>query len=185
MAEITDKLLDHDYDGIEEYDNPLPRWWVWLFYLTIAWAVFYTPYYAMKMGNSPVQDYEEDMKAWNELHPQVELAGREEMLKIVQDPAKISAGKAIYSTRCMACHAPDGGGLVGPNLTDDSWLHGGNPDDIARVIYDGVPAKGMIAWKTQLSVDEIYAATAYVWSLYGSTPAKPKAPQGTKFKREP
>lgn len=183
MAQPTDQLLDHSYDGIQEYDNPLPRWWVWLFYITIGWAIFYVPYYALKMGPSPEQMYEEDMKAWNELHPQVELASREEMLKMVVDPAKIAAGKTIYDTRCMACHATDGGGLVGPNLTDDHWLHGGQPDEIARVIYDGVPEKGMIAWKSQLSVDEIYAATAYVWSLHGTTPAKPKEPQGDKVER--
>lgn len=183
MSQPTDELLNHSYDGIQEFDNPLPRWWVWLFYLTIAWAIFYVPYYAMKFGSSPEQMYEQDMKAWNELHPQVQLASREEMMKIVVDPAKIAEGKTIFATRCMACHAPDGGGLVGPNLTDDYWLHGGQPDQIARVIYDGVPEKGMIAWKAQLSPEEIYSATAFIWSLHGTTPAKPKAPQGEKVER--
>lgn len=183
MSKPQDQLLDHSYDGIQEFDNPLPRWWVWLFYLTIAWALVYAPYYATKKGASPEEDYEADMKAWAELHPTVELAGREEMMKIVKDPAQVAAGKAIFDTRCMACHAADGGGLVGPNLTDSFWLHGGQPDEIARVIHDGVPAKGMIAWKAQLSLKEIYAATAYVWSLHGTTPAKPKAPQGEKVER--
>lgn len=183
MAEVKDELLDHDYDGIQEYDNPLPRWWLGMFYICIAYAVFYMPYYGMAYGPTPEQEWEQDMEAWNELHPQVELASAEEMAEIVKDPAKIAAGKEIYNMRCLACHAADGGGLVGPNLVDDYWLHGGSPVDIAKVIYDGVPAKGMIAWKSQLSVEEIYAATAFIYSLHGTTPAKPKDPQGEKFER--
>ena len=180
MADVKDELLNHSYDGIQEYDNPLPRWWVGMFYATIAWSIFYIPYYALEMGDSPESAYEKDMEKWNELHPVVELASAEEMAVIVADEARISKGKAIYDIRCIACHLADGGGLVGPNLTDEYWIHGGSPEKVAHTIYHGVPEKGMIAWKTQLNIEEIYAATAYIMSLQGTTPAKPKAPEGTK-----
>jgi cytochrome c oxidase cbb3-type subunit 3 len=181
MSAPTDKLLDHNYDDIQEYDNPLPRWWVQLFMLTVAWSIFYVPYYASGAGQSPEAAYEEDMAEWNKLHPPVVLATAEEMASIVTDPAKVAQGKEIFATRCAACHAADGGGLVGPNLTDAYWIHGGKPVAIAKTIYDGVPEKGMIPWKTQMSVDEIYAVTAYLHTgLKGTTPATAKAPEGTQ-----
>ena len=181
MSEVKDELLSHDYDGIQEYDNPLPSWWVGMFFLTIIFAVFYIPYYATGMGASPEADYEADMQEWVKLHPPVNLASEGEMAELVKDPEQIAAGKKIFDEKCMACHAPDGGGLVGPNLTDAYWLHGGKPTEIAKTIFEGVPEKGMISWKTQMSLPEIYAATAYIKSLKGTTPATPKAPEGLKI----
>ena len=136
MSEVKDELLSHDYDGIQEYDNPLPSWWVGMFFLTIIFAVFYIPYYATGMGASPEADYEADMQEWVKLHPPVNLASEEEMAELVKDPEQIAQGKKIFDEKCMACHAPDGGGLVGPNLTDAYWLHGGKPTEIAKTIFE-------------------------------------------------
>jgi cytochrome c oxidase cbb3-type subunit 3 len=178
MAKVTDELLDHDYDGIKEYDNPLPGWWLYGFYACIAWAVAYVPYYHFMGGTLPEEAYAQDMEEWYKLHPPVQLAGAEEMKSIIADQAKVERGKEVFQIRCASCHAADGGGLVGPNLTDEFAIHGGAPHQLVKVVYDGVPAKGMLAWKHQLSLDDIYAVTAFAYSLQGTTPAKPKAPEG-------
>lgn len=185
MSKVTDELLDHDYDGIREYDNPLPAWWRYLLYGSIAWAFVYYPFYQFGSGKLPTEAYEEDMAEWLKLHPPVQLAGAEEMSAMLANGELRSQGEAIFKIRCAACHAPDGGGLVGPNLTDDFSIHGGAAHEMVRVVYDGVPAKGMLAWKTQLSLDEIYAVTVYAHSLRGTTPAKPKAPEGEAIVEEP
>jgi len=181
VSEVKDELLNHTYDDIQEYNNPLPSWWVGLFILTTVWSLFYIPYYATGSGATPEADYEADMVEWEKLHPTVTLASAEEMLVIVKDPNNISQGQKIYMERCLPCHAADGGGLVGPNLADEFWIHGGRPHEIAKTIYDGVPEKGMIPWKSLLSVDDIYALTAFLETLKGTTPAKPKAPEGNKI----
>ena len=181
MARETDELFEHDYDGIQEYDNPLPRWWVYMFVLTFVFGVVYIPYYHFGPGKLPLQAYEEDMEAWWKLHPPPKLAPPEELAAMAGDEALVAAGQSIYTIRCASCHAPDGGGLVGPNLTDDFAIHGGSFPEIAATIFHGVPDKGMISWKTQLKMDELYAVAAYVHSLRGTTPANPKDPQGDKI----
>lgn len=178
MSDIKDPLLDHDYDGIKEYDNPLPSWWVWLFILTIVWTVGYIPYYHFGPGKLPSELWQANMQAYLEAHPPVTLPGLDVLEGIGKDETKIAAGKAVYDVRCASCHAPDGGGLVGPNLTDDFALHGWGMEPIARTVLDGVPEKGMQAWKSTLSLDEILAVSAYVKSLRGKTAATPKAAQG-------
>jgi cytochrome c oxidase cbb3-type subunit 3 len=178
MADAPDRAFEHDYDGIQEYDNPLPRWWVWLFVATTAWGVAYVPWVHLGPGAVPVEEYEADMKAWYDLHPPAKLASDDELAAMARQPELVSAGAPIFQTRCASCHLMDGGGLVGPNLTDDFSLHGFAMPQIVRVIHDGVPDKGMIAWKGQLRLDEIYAVAAYVRSLRGTKPASPKAPQG-------
>ena len=177
MAAPPDDLLDHDYDGIREFDNPLPKWWVYLFYGCIAFAIAYIPYYHFGPGPLPREEWAADMTQWWEDHPPPELASAAELEAMAADPAFVAAGQATYSIRCVSCHAIDGGGLVGPNLTDDFTLYGQDHDKMVAVIYHGTK-NGMLAWKNDLSLTEIYQVGAYVHTLRGTTPKTAKAPQG-------
>lgn len=179
MAKVTDQSFDHDYDGIKEYDNPLPRWWVWLFVGCVVWAAAYVPYYHFGPGQLPAEAYADDMAAWLLAHPPEPLPDESALAAMAAaDPSLVSIGQSIFASRCATCHAPDGGGQVGPNLTDDHALHGWSRAAIVQVIHDGVPAKGMLSWKNQLTREEIYAAGLYVHSLRGTSPAAPKPPEG-------
>ncbi len=184
MSKPTDEVLDHDYDGIKEYDNPLPKWWVYLFYGTIAFAGTYVPYYHFGPGELPRETWAASMNEWYEQHPPTKLATAAELEQMAADPNFVLAGEAIYKVRCVSCHAADGGGLVGPNLTDDFSVYGYERDKIVAVIFNGTP-KGMLAWKDQLTLDEIYQVGAYVRTLRGTAPAKPKAPEGEPIVDQP
>lgn len=177
MAAPPDDLLDHDYDGIKEFDNPLPKWWVYLFYGCIAFAIVYIPYYHLGPGPLPREQWAEDMTKWWADHPPPKLASHEELEAMSGDPNFVTSGEATYKVRCIACHAMDGGGLVGPNLTDDFTIYGQDRDKMVAVIYHGTK-NGMLPWKDQLSLTEIYQVGAYVHTLRGTTPAKAKEPQG-------
>jgi cytochrome c oxidase cbb3-type subunit 3 len=172
-------LMDHDYDGIQELDNNLPRWWVWLFYITIIFSAVYMVYYHVAHAG-PLQDaeYKNEMKAGDQLKNGA--MGRFEAgigtLTPSADAAVLDSGRQTYAKFCAPCHRNDGGGLVGPNLTDDYWIHGSTFPDNVKVIWDGVPAKGMITWKAILKPDEIYAVASYIYTLRGAklaTPGKP------------
>ncbi|MEX1362849.1 MAG: cbb3-type cytochrome c oxidase N-terminal domain-containing protein [Nannocystaceae bacterium] len=178
MAKVTDQSFDHDYDGIKEYDNPLPGWWVWMFILCVAWAVVYIPYYHFGPGQLPVEFYDEDMAAWLAAHPPEPLPDEAQMIAMADDPTLLATGQSVFVSRCVTCHGPDGGGQVGPNLADEYTIHGYSRATIVRVIHDGVQEKGMLAWKNQLSREEIYGAALYVYGLRGTTPTNPKEPQG-------
>ena len=184
-----DRLLAHDYDGIEEYDNPLPGWWVWLFWATIAFSVVYAVYYHLGPGQSVHEQYAEDVRTAAEQQARAAAAAgtpTDEALKALQgDPKVMTAAREMFAARCAACHGPQAQGLIGPNLTDEYWLHGGKLTDIYNTISEGVPEKGMVRWKDQLSPDEIRAMAAFVGSLQGTNPPNPKPPQGTKASGEP
>jgi cytochrome c oxidase cbb3-type subunit III len=177
-------LLDHEYDGIRELDNKLPRWWVWLFYLSIVFAVVYLAYYhvfakgELAERGQMVAEYRQEMKAGSEL--KAAAMGKFEAsiptLKPSTDPALLDAGKRTFLTLCAPCHRPDGGGLVGPNLTDDYWIHGSNFADNVTTIWNGVPAKGMVTWKNTLKPDQIYEVASYIYTLRGAKLEKPGKP---------
>lgn len=183
-----DRLLDHIYDGIQEYDNPLPGWWVWLFWATIVFSVLYMVYYHLGPGPSILSEYEEEARMAQAQQARlgaVEGPVSDEALRAAaRDAGAMAAAKEIFATRCAACHGPGGGGLIGPNLTDEYWLHGGRPTDIYRVIAEGVPDKGMVPWKGQLRPAELTSVTAYVLSLQGTNPANAKPPQGARVTGE-
>ena len=176
-------MLDHEYDGIRELDNNLPPWWVWMFYATIIYAFVYLIYYhVLPYGENQEEEYLSEMRA-AELEKEAYLATVKDLIdensvEYLGDAADLAAGKAIYDGNCMACHAPDGGGGVGPNLTDEYWLHGGSIKDIFRVVKYGVPTKGMIAWESQLSPLQMAQVSSYIKDFGGTTPAAPKEPQG-------
>ncbi|MFN8574191.1 MAG: cbb3-type cytochrome c oxidase N-terminal domain-containing protein [Gemmatimonadaceae bacterium] len=186
------RLIDHNYDGIQEYDNPLPRWWVYLFYATIIFAVLY--YFnvpGVGIGKGRIADYEADMAAAKAKYAAVaattggETPTPEQLAAAATDQNVVAAGKAVFATNCVACHKADGGGMIGPNLTDDFWIHGGTLPEIRNTIDQGVLAKGMPQWGKVLKPADITAAAVYVTTLHGTNPPGAKAPEGTNVAAPP
>ena len=173
-------LLDHEYDGIRELDNKLPRWWVWLFNLSILFAVLYFGYYhVLGKGKLMVAQYQEEMALGTEIKARAmtEFENSMTSLQPSKDAAVLAEGKDTFMKLCAPCHRPDGGGLVGPNLCDDYWIHGSNFVDNLKTIWEGVPAKGMVTWKGTLKPSTIYAAGSYIYTLRGTNPKNPKPPE--------
>ncbi len=179
-----EKLLDHDYDGIQELDNPLPRWWIYGFYLTIIFSVLYVGYYEFGPGQSLQQVYEARVGAIEEKRAAEKQGGFDDavLLAAAKDHAAVATGGEVYATRCAACHGAVGEGLIGPNLTDEFWLHGGSPGAIAKTIRDGVGDKGMPAWGDSITPDELKAAVGFILTLQGTNPPNAKEPQGESYK---
>ncbi len=186
----SDILLDHNYDGIKELDNHLPPWWKWLLYGTIVWAAVYMIVYHVT-GSFPLMDaeYQEEVAFAEEQRAKLLAANPpvaidESALAYTEDEEIIQKGRKVYVTNCASCHMPEGQGSIGPNLTDEYWLHGGSVKDIFTVIKNGVVEKGMIPWGPVLSPEQIRDVTFYIMSIRGTTPANPKAPQGALYKPE-
>lgn len=182
-----DIMLDHDYDGIKELDNVLPPWWVYLFYGTIIFAAVYLVRFHI------VGDYTQA----EEFNKEVELAELEksklpkdpadevsyETVVALTDAASLAKGKEIFTNACAACHKADGGGLVGPNLTDDHWINGGGIKNIFKLISEGSKNNpSMVAWKSNLSSKDIQSIASYILTLKGSNPQGAKAPEGEIWK---
>ena len=170
-------LLDHEADGIKELDNNLPRWWVWLFHLTIAFSVFYMVYYhLLDAGDLQIAEYEKQRSVGEKIKN--EAIGKFEAhlasLTPSQEPAVLAQGLQTYTALCAPCHRADGGGLVGPNLCDDYWIHGSNYIDSLKTIINGVPEKGMLTWRGVLKPSEIQAVASYIHQFRGTTPPNPK-----------
>lgn len=188
VEEEDEIILDHDYDGIKELDNNLPPWWKWLFYVTIAWGAFYMLYYEVfEVGMDQVEEYKEEVRI-AEIQKAEYMAGNKvvtlESVERVTDAAALSEGEQVYQKHCAACHGKEGGGLVGPNLTDEYWIHGGGIKNIFKTIRDGVVEKGMISWESQLSGVEMQNVSSYVMSLEGTNPPGAKPPEGEKWTPE-
>ena len=156
-----DHILGHEdeADGIQEYDNPLPDWWVGLFWATIVFALAYGIHYHFIAHRSPQKALAQEMAAAEERWPVTEPAGEEGLTLTV---AAAAAGEAIFTTNCVACHGADLRGGIGPNLLDDEWIHGGSPEAILNTIANGVPDKGMLAWGPILGAEKVREAAAYV-----------------------
>lgn len=193
-----DRLVEshQDNDGIREYDNPLPTWFLYMFLGTIVFAFLYMAYWyghgwatakvagtGMNLGSSGTAYLAEVRQAEALLarNATAEPQG-EALLAALKSPASISKGEALYRTTCAACHGDQGQGLVGPNLTDAFWIHGGKPEAVVASIASGYPDKGMPAWKPTLGPEKVRLAAAYVLSLKGRAVKDPKAPQGTEEK---
>jgi cytochrome c oxidase cbb3-type subunit III len=177
----TPQLLDHEYDGIKEYDNPMPGWWVATFWITFFFAIGYAFHYHVSPNGVSVADaYEADMaearaaEAKRSLGEAVTEAG---LQKLALDPGLMKDARAIFVQRCMPCHGEQGQGVIGPNLTDAYWLHGSTLMDIYKTVSEGVPQKGMPAWKMQLSAIQTRQLAAFVGSLT-QHPVPGKAPEG-------
>ena len=176
-------ILDHNYDGIKELDNNLPPWWVYSFYASIIFAVFYIFKYEVFDGDSQIDEYENKVA-------QAEIAYKEYLktakdlvdfstVELLTEASDLEAGKTIFELNCVVCHMADGGGGIGPNLTDNNWILGGGIKNVFKTVSQGGrDGKGMIAWKQSLKASEIAQVSSYLLQFVGTTPAKPKAPEG-------
>ena len=185
LSEEKELLIAHDYDGIQELDNPIPAWFMWLFYGTIIFGVGYLlNYHVFHTGQLQYQEYKTEM-AQADIAKKIYLSKAankvdENTVKLVHDPVVIAAGQAIFQQNCVACHGPNAAGNVGPNLTDDYWLHGNKISDLFKTVKYGVLTKGMPTWEKVLSPKQISDVVNYIKSIHGTNPPNPKAPQGVK-----
>ena len=186
LEKEADMLLDHNYDGIKELDNALPPWWKYGFYITIVVAVFYIlKFEVWHTGMNPTDEYNMEMtiaKTETDAYLASAKENVDENSVTDLDAAGNAAGKAIFAKTCVPCHLADGQGLVGPNLTDEYWIHGGSIKDIFKTIKYGFPDKGMQSWQTTYSPVEMQQLSSYIRSLRGTNPPNPKAPQGDLYK---
>lgn len=182
-------MTEHVYDGIRELDNNLPLWWKYMFYATIVFSVVYLYYYHFSgPGKLQIEEYEYELAvAKQEIDEYMKNSANsidETNVTVLTDAAAIDNGKALYLQNCAACHGKAGEGGVGPNLTDEYWMHGGGVKNVFRTIKHGVPQNGMIAWKTQLSPKNIQEITSFILSLEGTNPPNAKPAQGDKYEGE-
>ena len=176
-------LLEHEYDGIKELDNNLPPWWVYLFYASIIFGVVYmVRYEVLGADNQEMELQKEIAQAKIDVAEYMKTAPDmmdEKTVTLLTDPADLAVGKELYTTNCAACHRADGGGQIGPNLTDEEWILGGGVKNIFHTLVNGGrDGKGMIAWKGTLKPKEMQKVASYIVSLKGSNPADAKAPEG-------
>ncbi|MCX2480073.1 c-type cytochrome [Pedobacter sp. MC2016-15] len=188
IEEEAELVMDHKFDGISELNNPTPAWFMALFYGTILFGIGYLlNYHVFHYGQSQEEEYvaevqqaSDDKLAFLASPENKASAVNENNMELSTDAAVLKSGQALFATRCPPCHGDAGQGLVGPNLTDEYWLHGGNVKDVFKTIKYGVPEKGMIAWEKSMSPQQISDITNYVMSLKGTKPAGAKEPQGNK-----
>lgn len=188
VEDERDILLDHNYDGIKELDNSLPPWWKYGFYFTIVWGIAYLIYFHLGSGPSSEKEYNEEVEiAQLQIEEYMKKSANavdENNVTLASDAGSLDAGKTIYMDNCAACHGRLGEGGVGPNMTDDYWLHGGSINDIFKTIKYGVPAKGMKAWQAELSPSQIRQVSSYIKTLYGTNPPNAKEKQGDLYKED-
>ncbi len=179
-------ILDHNYDGIRELDNKLPPWWVYMFYATIIFGVVYMARFHIFNGYDQDLEYAQEVAA-----AQMEIEAYKKTAKdlvdvntveLLTDASDLNAGKGIYETNCVACHMADGGGGIGPNLTDTYWILGGGIKNVFHTISEGGrDGKGMVAWKQNLKPLEMAQVASYVLQFQGTEPANPKAAEGDQW----
>jgi cytochrome c oxidase cbb3-type subunit III len=179
-----DVLLDHGYDGIREYDNPMPGWWVWLFVGTIVFSFLYVLYYHVGIGPSIHARLEAEKAAYGEMI--IDRFGQltpdeQTIAMLMRDENVMNSMAGLYRGRCAQCHAANGSGGVGPNLTDDYYLRVRTLPDIARIISQGVVDRGMPAWEDQFSETQIVLLSAYVAQLRGTNPGRGTEAQGERI----
>ena len=189
IAEEKDLEIDHAYDGIKELNNPVPAWFNLLFFGTMIIAAGYLFYYHIG-GYGDLQDKEYDNEMAQAQMDRAEYLKKsanavdENTVKIDNTPVTLAEGRNIFDGNCKVCHGEKGQGIIGPNLTDDFWLHGGGINNVFKTIKYGVPAKGMISWEKNLSPKQISAVANFILSIHGTNPPAAKAPQGEKYEEK-
>jgi cytochrome c oxidase cbb3-type subunit 3 len=183
IEEEGELILDHNYDGIRELDNSLPPWWVYGFYATILFSVIYLAKYHIFDGDTQIEEYNKELvKAQIDIEEYKKTAKDLVDINTVQlltEASDLNSGKTIYTTNCAVCHIADGGGRIGPNLTDQYWILGGGIKNVFKTISEGGrDGKGMISWKQTLKPSEIAQVASYVLTFQGTTPAEPKVAEG-------
>ena len=189
IEEEDEIILDHNYDGIKELDNSLPPWWLYLFYATILFGVVYLVRFHVVGDDNQAMEYEKAVaEARAEINKYKSTAKdliTAENVALLTDEKSLKRGKAVFNLNCASCHGMDGGGSIGPNLTDEYWILGGGIKNVFTTISEGGRVgKGMIAWNKTLKADDIAKVASYVVSLQGTTPANPKAPEGEVWEEE-
>ncbi|WP_421978191.1 cbb3-type cytochrome c oxidase N-terminal domain-containing protein [Roseivirga seohaensis] len=189
LEEEQDIMLDHDYDGIKELDNHLPPWWKALFYLSIVYAVIYLMvFHVFKSAPLQEEEYEIEMAlaqaAKSNMEQTIVVDFDESNVPFNDDAEALADGKKFFEAQCGMCHKADGGGLAGPNLTDDYWKHGGSMTDIYNVIKNGVPNTAMISWESKLNPIRLQNVASYVKSLRGTNPPGALPPDGELYVEE-
>lgn len=182
MSKETDQIIaGHEYDGIQELDNPMPDWWLYIFYATIIFAFIYWVHYEFGGGPNLDTELKNSMAQIQSLKKDGPVFSEDSLAAAFTDDA-VNKGHAVYTAKCAVCHAPEGGGLIGPNLTDKFWIHGqGTRVDITQTIQVGVVEKGMPAWGEQISQDEIIQVASFVYSLKGKNVPGGKPAQGQEY----
>lgn len=185
MSQKKDELLSHEYDGIREFDNALPRWWLYGFYFTIVFGVVYAINYhvlATPLWGKPgmVAEYDAEVEAATRLAAsRPKAAGPSATLVALTDEASLKKGQEIFegANLCHACHRKDLGGMVGPNLTDNLWIHGCSPAEMVKNVATGFPPQGMLPYGsgTKLSDEQLLQVVSYILSKQGTNPANPRA----------
>lgn len=183
---LDDNALDHEYDGIIELDNSLPPWWLYMFYGTIIFSIFYAINFfgmgAYKQQDELNKQYAVAEKAIEKYQKEHGSSVDENSVVLVKEAEKLADGKVIYDKNCVACHAANGGGGVGPNFTDDYWIHGNTINNVFKTIKYGVPEKGMIPWEAQLNPEQMQNVASYILTEFkGKNVAGGKEPQGEKM----
>ncbi len=178
--------MGHDYDGIRELDNKLPPWWLGMFYLSIVFSVVYMfAFHLSDIGPSSKQEYETEMEvAKAEVNAYVATQAdkvNETNVTALTDPQELALGASIFAANCVSCHGKLGEGGIGPNMTDNYWIHGGGVQNVFKIIKNGVPEKGMISWSDQLRSSDMQRVASYILTLQGTNPPNAKAPQGTVY----
>ncbi len=190
QEENSDQIIEgHQYDGIQEYDNPMPGWWVWIFVGSVFFAIFYVLGFELGYINSYEDDLEESLANLETIR--AEYAATQPVFEVDEaslmayenDPQKVEAGAVHYQAQCVACHGPEGQGLIGPNLTDSYWVLGGTNVDIYTVISKGSLQKGMPPWEAMFTPEQRAELVAFVRSLEGTSPENPKAAEGELVER--
>lgn len=189
ISEEGELELDHNYDGIKELDNKLPPWWLYSFYASIIFAFGYMAYYHLLGGENQVDEFEQEMLAAKTAIEEYKKNAPDlvdaESVVLLTEAGDLEKGESLYMTNCMACHAADGGGGIGPNLTDEHWILGGGIKNVFHTVSEGGRAgKGMVAWKSILKPTEIQQVSSYILSLQGTTPASPKEAEGDVWTEE-
>jgi cytochrome c oxidase cbb3-type subunit 3 len=191
-----DEIIEHgqDYDGIKEYDNPLPRWFLLMFYISIVFAFLYMGYYTAKSRAISQATGHGQALAWSgaRLAAQVKAAEGErgefivpqgaDLVQFLRGPQNIARGEALFKANCVACHGEQGQGIIGPNLVDRFWIHGNSPEQLLHSIAVGYPEMGMPGWDLSLGSEKVHWLTAYVASIEGRNVANPKEPQGVEVR---
>ena len=179
--DVQDALMSHEYDGIKEFDNRLPNWWLWIMWGSIVFSLFYwLVFHTLELRDLPRADFEAEMLAAQE----AELArmaasglNDESLLMMSTMESTVAEGRDLFVKHCVACHLDQGQGQIGPNLTDGHWIHGCRPMDMHETVVNGVAAKGMPAWLNQLGPSRVQAVVAYTLTLR-DTNVPGKAPEG-------
>lgn len=184
-GEYTDVLTTHSYDGIQEYDNPMPFWWKAIFVVTVIWSPIYVVGIEMGYINTYEMNLEAEVVENNALRQTIEKEAPKideaMMVAAFKDDAMVAHGSKVFASTCASCHGQKGEGLIGPNLTDKFWIHGGAPMDVHKVIVDGIADKGMPPWGSVLSSEDQVNVVAFIHSIQGTTPENAKEAQGEEY----